>query len=204
MRKIFVTGIGTDIGKTVISSILIEALHADYWKPIQAGNYFPTDSDKVKKWISNSSTVVHPERYILQQHMSPHAAAEHEGITIDFDSITLPKTNNTLIIEGAGGVMVPLDDKSHFVIDLIQKFDAETVVVIQNYLGSINHSILTIDALKHRKNKILGGIFNGHPHPLSYKIILDYTGVKLLGKVGKENVISKDTILKYTEEFRSI
>ena len=100
--------------------------------------------------------------------------------------------------------MVPIDQKPHFMIDLIQKFDAEVVVVIQNYLGSINHSLLTIDALKNRKIKILGVIFNGHPHPLSHNIILEHSGVKLLGKVGKENTITKDVVLKYAEQFRTI
>jgi len=204
MRKLFVTGIGTDIGKTVVSAILTEALEADYWKPIQAGNYFSTDSGKIKNWISNTQTVIHPEAYSLKNHMSPHAAAEIEGITIDFDNINAPETTNTLIIEGAGGLMVPIDNNKHFMSDLIKKMDAEVVVVVQNYLGSINHSILTVEALKSRNLNVLGIIFNGATHKLSEDIILSYSGLKCLGKVGKENEINKDIIKKYASQFESI
>ena len=203
MRKIFVTGIGTDIGKTVVSSILVEALNADYWKPVQAGTYYATDSDKVKNIISNDKSIVHPESYRLKEHMSPHAAAEMEGIKIDFDKIILPETDNTLIIEGAGGLMVPLNDK-YFMIDLIKKFNAEVIVVIQNYLGSINHSILTIDALKQRGLKIIGLVFNGSPHQLSHNIILTYSGLPCISSITKEVKINKDVIKKYAKDFQNI
>ncbi|HEY4800953.1 MAG TPA: dethiobiotin synthase [Bacteroidia bacterium] len=203
MRKIFVTGIGTDVGKTVVSSILVEAKKADYWKPVQSGTYYATDSQKVGKWISNSQSVIHPESYCLKEHMSPHAAAEAEGVDVDFDRIELPNTNNTLIIEGAGGVMVPLN-KTHYIIDLIKKIDAETIIVIQNYLGSINHSLLTIDALKHRGIKILGLVFNGSPHPLSKEIIMSYSQLPCISWIMKENEINKDIILKYTKDFENI
>lgn len=200
MRKIFVTGIGTDVGKTVVSSVLVEALNADYWKPIQTGSFFSTDTTKLQKWVSNSESKFHPEGYLLKQYMSPHAAAELEGIEIDIDSICLPETKNTLIIEGAGGLMVPLNRK-HFMIDLITKFDAEVVLVIQNYLGSINHSILSIDALKNKGTNILGIVFNGPPHELSKDIIMDYCGLKLLGRINKESEINKEVISRYAKEF---
>jgi dethiobiotin synthetase len=201
MRKIFVTGIGTDVGKTVVSAILTEAFRADYWKPVQTGSFFSTDSVKVQKWISNELTRVHPEAYSLKQYMSPHAAAELEGVHIEMRGISLPDTTNNLIIEGAGGLMVPLNS-SEFIIDLIKKFDAEAVLVIQNYLGSINHSLLSIDALKHRNIKIMGLVFNGPPHKLSEDIILSYSGLPLLGRVAKEAEITKETISKYAAEFR--
>jgi len=200
MRKIFVTGIGTDVGKTVVSTILVEALQADYWKPVQTGSYFSTDSDKVKKNIRNTRTKIHPETYVLKQYMSPHAAAELEGVHIELDKIEMPQTGNTLVMEGAGGIMVPLNDQ-HFIVDIIKKFDCETVLVIQNYLGSINHSILSVDALKFRNIRILGIVFNGPPHKLSEDIILQYSGVPCLGRVNKENVISPDVISRYAEEF---
>jgi len=203
MRKIFVTGIGTDVGKTVVSSILVEAKKADYWKPVQAGTYYATDSQKVQKWITNTQSVIHPEAYCLKEHMSPHAAAESEGVDVDFEKITLPETSNTLIIEGAGGVMVPINN-THYIIDLIKKFDAEAIVVIQNYLGSINHSLLTIDALKHRGINILGLVFNGSPHPLSKEIILKYSGLPCISWIIKEPAINKDVILKYKKDFENI
>lgn len=204
MRKIFVTGIGTDAGKTVVSSILVEALKADYWKPVQAGTYFTTDSETVKKLISNSSTIIHPEAYKLRESKSPHEASEIEGIKIDSEKIVLPDfSNDILVIEGAGGTMVPLNEK-FFIIDLIKKFDAETIVVIQNYLGSINHSLLTIDALKHRGIKIIGLVFNGSPHEPSRKIIESYSGLRTISWIIKEPVINKEVIQKYLKDFQSI
>jgi len=204
MRKLFVTGIGTDVGKTVVSAILCEALQADYWKPVQTGTYYGTDSDKIKKYISNTKTQIHPETYCLKHYMSPHAAAEMEGVNIELNNIVAPKTENTLIIEGAGGLMVPLNHKKELIIDLIQKLEAETIVVIQNYMGSINHSLLTLEVLKYRKMKIAGVIINGPPHQLSHDIIMEYCGEKLLGKVGKENVMDKAIISRYAPEFKNI
>lgn len=200
MRKIFVTGIGTDVGKTVVSSVLVEALKADYWKPVQTGSFFSTDTAKVQKWVSNPHSKFHPEGYCLKQYMSPHAAAELEGIDIHLADLKLPSTENTLIIEGAGGLMVPLNRKE-FMIDMIQKFDAEVVLVIQNYLGSINHSLLSIEALKNRGLKILGVIFNGPPHQLSTDIIMDHSQLRLLGRINKETEINQEVIARYAAEF---
>lgn len=203
MRKIFVTGIGTDIGKTVVSAILVEALKADYWKPVQSGTYYATDSEKVKLLVSNSKTVIHPEAYSLKEHKSPHEAAENEGIKIDLDKINLPATENILVVEGAGGVMVPLNGKE-FILDLIKKFDAETIVVIQNYLGSINHSLLTIDALKRAGIKILGLVFNGPPHQASEELIMNYSGLPCISRIFKEDKVEKNTILKYAKDFENL
>ncbi len=200
MRKIFVTGIGTDVGKTVVSSVLTEALKADYWKPIQTGSFFSTDTAKVQKWVSNTDSKFHPEGYLLKQYMSPHAAAELEGIDISLDSLKLPDTTNTLVIEGAGGLMVPLN-REVFMVDIIKKFDAEVVLVIQNYLGSINHSLLSIDVLKQRNVKILGLVFNGARHELSEDIIVKYSGLKLLGRINKEKDLNCDVISNYAKEF---
>jgi dethiobiotin synthetase len=200
MKKIFVTGIGTDVGKTVAAAIICEALQADYWKPVQTGSYFSTDSDKIKKYISNTRTQIHPESYVLRQYMSPHAAAELEGKQITLDTIHVPVSQNTMVIEGAGGIMVPLNEREYLV-DLIVKCDASVVLVIQNYLGSINHSILSIDALKFRNIPVLGIIFNGPPHKLSEDIILSYSGLKCIGRIQKESSISKEVISKYAGQF---
>ena len=200
MRKIFVTGIGTDAGKTFVSSILVEALKADYWKPIQTGNFFSTDSADVKNWITNTQTKIHPEAYSLKQPMSPHIAAELDGVTITLDSIHLPETKNTLIIEGAGGVLVPIN-KKEFIIDLVKKFDLEVILVIHNYLGSINHSLLSIEALKKRGANILGVVFNGAPDKVSQDIIIEHSGLKLLGNINTEKEINKEVVLRYAKEF---
>jgi dethiobiotin synthetase len=200
MRKLFVTGIGTDVGKTVVSSVLVEALKADYWKPVQTGSFFSTDTGKVQKWVSNHESKFHPEGYLLKQYMSPHAAAELEDIEIRLSDLKVPQTENTLIIEGAGGLMVPLN-RTEFMIDMIQQFDAEVILVIQNYLGSINHTLLSIDALKNRNLRILGVVFNGPPHQLSQDIIIDYCGLKVLGRINKEKDLNAEVIKSYAKEF---
>ncbi|MCU0432706.1 MAG: dethiobiotin synthase [Bacteroidia bacterium] len=200
MKKIFVTGIGTDVGKTVVSGILVEALKADYWKPVQTGSYFSTDSDKIRKYITNTQTRIHPEAYVLRQYMSPHAAAELEDTRIDLHKIVLPETTNTLIIEGAGGLMVPLNEEQ-FIIDLIVKFEAEVVVVIQNYLGSINHTLLTLDVLRYRNIPVAGLVFNGPPHQLSEDIILRHSGLRCIGRIMKEGVINQQVISRYAGQF---
>ncbi|MGQ0826840.1 MAG: dethiobiotin synthase [Bacteroidota bacterium] len=201
MRKIFVTGIGTDVGKTFVSAILVEALKADYWKPVQTGSYFSTDSSNVQKWISNNESKIHPEAFLLKQYMSPHAAAELDGVNITLDAINLPHTTNkTLIVEGAGGLMVPLN-KKEYIIDFIKKFDMEVILVVQNYLGSINHSLLSIDALKNRGAKILGIVYNGPGHQLSHDIIQEYAGLKVLGKIHKEPEINQEVVLNHAKQF---
>lgn len=196
MKRFFVTGIGTDVGKTIASAILVESLHADYWKPIQAGDLDNTDTMKVRSLISNTTSKFHPETYQLTKPMSPHAAAEADGIKINIDTLTLPITTNSLIIEGAGGLMVPLNDK-FLVIDLIQKLKAEVILVSSNYLGSINHTLLTVDALKNRNIPIAGIIFNGRSAKTSEEYILSYTGLKRLLSIEEEKKIDKEMVLKY-------
>lgn len=169
-RPLFVTGIGTDVGKTVVSAILVEKLKADYWKPVQSGDLDNSDTIKVKALVSNTRSVFHPETYRLTQPYSPHKSAELDGIKIDLDKFELPETDNQLIIEGAGGLMVPLNDE-HFVIDLIQKFDAEVVLVVRHYLGSINHTLLSLELLKQKKIKVNTLVFNGEKDEYSEKII---------------------------------
>ncbi|MEO6884108.1 MAG: dethiobiotin synthase [Bacteroidia bacterium] len=203
MKTIFVAGIGTDVGKTVVAAVLTEALKADYWKPVQTGSFFGTDTENVKKWVTNEKTFFHPEAYCLEQYMSPHAAAEWEKISIKLENIQIPKTSNHLVIEGAGGIMVPLNNKE-FVIDIAKKANAEVILVIQNYLGSINHSLLSIDVLKQRGHKIMGFILNGPRNASSEKVILAYSGLKCLGSIGKEKEIKKEIVSKYALDFENI
>ena len=191
----FVTAIDTDSGKTFVSAILCEALQADYWKPVQAG--LPRDSETVQSLISNSKTKIHPERYLLKTPASPHASAKLDGIKISLTSFQIPQTKNDLIIEGAGGCLVPLNDKD-FVIDLVGSFKAEVIVVADLYLGSINHTLLTIEALKSRDVKIKGIIFNGDSNPESERIILEHhRDVRKLLHIKKEKAIDKQLVQKY-------
>jgi len=204
MRKLFITGIGTDVGKTVAAAILTEALEADYWKPIQSGSI--TDSDKltVQSLISNTKSVFHPEVYSLTQPLSPHAAAEIDGVEIDLSKIILPISNNILIIEGAGGLMVPLNYKGDYVIDLIKALDAEAILISRHYLGSINHTLLSAEALKNRGIAVAGILFNGAENVASEKVILETTGLKMLGRIDEEATINRDTILSYKTRFSGI
>ncbi|MEO5599299.1 MAG: dethiobiotin synthase [Cyclobacteriaceae bacterium] len=194
MMNYFVTAIGTDSGKTLTSAILCEALHADYWKPIQAG--LPRDTDVVKNLISNKSTVFHPEAHLLNTAASPHAAARIDKINIKCHNIRIPKTENTLVIEGAGGCLVPLNDEE-LVIDLIDLFEAKVILVSNHYLGSINHTLLTVEAIQKRNLSVKGIIFNGTRNEESERIILKHSKMKCLLRIDKELVISKEIIQKY-------
>lgn len=194
--RFFITGIGTDVGKTFVSAVLVEALHADYWKPIQAGELDNTDTMKVRTLTSNSESVFHPETYCLSSPLSPHASAKADGIEIDIEKIIAPLTSNTLIIEGAGGLMVPLN-KEYLVIDLIKKLNAEVILVSKNYLGSINHTLLSIEALTNRGIPVAGIIFNGESSKASEEYILERSGLKSLLFIDEEKNINKAVILKY-------
>jgi len=198
--KLFITGISTDVGKTIASAIIVEALEADYWKPIQAGDLDNSDSHKIKTLISNTKTKIHPNSYQLLTPASPHLAAERDGITIDLKQIAAPKTKNHLVIEGAGGILVPLNSND-CVIDFIQK-DYKVIIVSRHYLGSINHTLLTIEALKNRKIKIAGIIFSGEKNESSEAIILNKTGVKCIGRIEQEPFFDQTVIREYAELFR--
>ena len=197
--KIFVTGISTEVGKTIASAIITQALKADYWKPIQAGDLDNSDSHKVARLISNKKTKIHPNSYALNTPMSPHAAAEIDGVHIDLDKVVAPKTDNTLVIEGAGGLLVPLNERDT-ILDII-KPSYKVVVVSRHYLGSINHSLLTINTLLEKGLKV-GILFSGDEHPTTEHIILTKTGVKMLGRIEEEEGFDRATVLKYAEAFK--
>jgi dethiobiotin synthetase len=199
-QQYIVAGIGTEIGKTFISSILAEALQADYWKPVQSGALDFTDSDTVKSLISNTKTDFHPEAYRLTEPMSPHAAAAIDGVEITLDNFVLPQTENNLIVELAGGLMVPLNDQKTN-LDLIKKLGLPVILVSRNYLGSINHTLLSVEILKQQKIEIKGLIFNGLPNKSSEDFILNYTGLECLGRVDFEENINKNVVRKWANMF---
>lgn len=198
--KIFITGIGTDVGKTIASSIVVEALEADYWKPIQAGDLDNSDSYKVKKYISNLKTIIHDNSYKLNTPASPHLSAKLDGINIDLKLIKEPKTKNNLVIEGAGGLLVPLNDKDS-IVDLIQK-DYKVILVSRHYLGSINHTLLTLEALKSRKIEAAGIIFSGDENKATEEIILSKTKAKYIGRIENEPYFDQRIIQYYADLFR--
>jgi dethiobiotin synthetase len=192
--KYFVTAIGTDSGKTLVSAILCEALKADYWKPIQSG--LPRDTDIVKGLVSNSQTKFWPETYLLKTPASPHAAAKIDQVKIDPTKINPPDTDR-LIVEGAGGCLVPINDDD-FVIDIAKRLDFEIILVSNLYLGSINHTLLTANYLKQHELKVKGIIFNGESNPESERIILKHTGYECLLSIKKEEQINSEMVKKYS------
>lgn len=199
----FITGIGTNVGKTVVSAILTEALQADYWKPIQSGTIEGRDSDTVRALISNSKTIIHPEIYLLKEPLSPHLAAKLENTAIDFDKIQLPvithwresgvEAQNNLIIEGAGGLLVPINN-THYVIDIAKKIDCEIILVISDYLGCINHSLLTIDYLLRNQFMIKALVFNGEFNKDVKQSIIDYVPKTTVIDIPTLQNLSKQTI----------
>lgn len=192
----FVTGIDTDSGKTLASAILCEALRYDYWKPIQAG--LPKDSDTVKNL--SPRTIIHPEAYLLNTPASPHAAAKIDNVHIHVADLQLPKSSG-LIIEGAGGCLVPLND-SEFVIDLAAHFKAEIILVADLYLGSINHTLLTLHLLQAKKHIVKGIIFNGSSNPESERIILHHAELPCLLHIHREERVDPLTIKKYAAQLK--
>ena len=198
--KLFITGIGTDVGKTITSAIVTQALEADYWKPIQAGDLENSDSHKIKSKVKSQKSKVHPNAYCLNTPASPHLAAEIDGMIIDLNKIIEPKTTNHLVIEGAGGLLVPLNNNDT-IIDLIKK-DYKVIVVSRHYLGSINHTLLTFEALKSRNIKVAGIIFSGDENKATEEIILKKTNTKFIGRIENEAYFDQNVIQYYADEFR--
>lgn len=198
--KLFITGISTDVGKTIASAIIVEALQADYWKPIQAGDLEHSDTHKVQSLVSNTQSHFHSNSYALQTPASPHLAAAIDGITITMNQIQEPKTTNHLVVEGAGGILVPLNE-TQSVVDLIQP-DYKVIVVSRHYLGSINHTLLTIEALQNRKIQVAGIIFSGDENTSSESIILSRTAVPFIGRIAQEPYFDTNVISEYAELFR--
>lgn len=195
--KIFVTGISTDVGKTVASAIIAQALKADYWKPVQAGDLDNTDSDKVRTWTTGVR--IHDEAYRLNTPASPHLAAQIDGIKIALDHINSPETNHHLVIEGAGGLLVPLNDRET-IADLLQP-EHKVIVVSRHYLGSINHTLLTLEALRSRGMAASGIVFNGNPNPASEEAILNRFPLKVIGRILPEGAINKEIVQRYAIAF---
>ena len=200
MHRIFVSGIGTDVGKTIVSAMLAEALGADYWKPVQCGNLGENDSARVRKLVSNPDLKVHPERYRLQTPASPHLAASIDGVSMRLSDFSPPDTSNKLIIEGAGGLLVPLSD-TEMMIDLIKQLAAPVVLVSRNYLGSINHTLLSIEALRTRGIKLLGVVFNGSRAVESEEAILKLGRVECMGRISEEVRMDRECIARYAKQF---
>jgi dethiobiotin synthetase len=196
MKQFVVAGIGTEIGKTVTSAILTAGLKADYWKPVQSGDIATGDAYWIRHWVP--SATVHPSTYALSQPLSPHSAAEIDGVTIQVQDFKIP-TDQTLIIELAGGIMVPLNDRDTN-LDLITHFNLPVILVSKNYLGSINHTILSYEILKQHGIPMAGIVFNGPENSSGEKFILNHTGLPLILRVNQESEINEAVIASYANK----
>ncbi|EMQ95805.1 Dethiobiotin synthetase [Xanthomarina gelatinilytica] len=199
MKTYFVTGISTEVGKTMASAILVEALQADYWKPIQAGELDHSDTHKVERLVSNKQSKFHPNSFALKTPMSPHAAAEIEGVSITLKDIIAPKTKNHLVIESAGGLLVPINN-TQTILNLI-KPEYHVIVVSRHYLGSINHTLLTVNLLKEKGFQV-SLIFSGNEHKTTEAIIKKMTKVPIIGRIDEEPYFDKNVVLEYAERFK--
>ena len=200
--KLVITGIGTDVGKTVVSSIIAEALKASYWKPIQAGDLDNSDSIKVDRFTDNVTVL--PEAFRLSEPMSPHAAAEIDGVEIAKDDLDLLEVGGNLIIEGAGGIMVPVNSNGLTFADIIERWNLPTIVVSRHYLGSINHTLLTLEVLQSRGVTIEGLVFVGAENKATEEIILKSTGVKFLARIPMAKELNKTFVLEQAESIISL
>lgn len=201
MYKIIVAGSGTDVGKTIVSAILATLMDGDYWKPIQCGEEGCSDTAIMKQLLDTTRHQIYPSAYTFKAPLSPHHAARLEGVSINLDFIIPPKTIRPLIIEGVGGIFVPLTTNV-LSIDLFKLWDCQWIVVSKHYLGSINHTLLTLDALKRQKIPVAGIIFNGEPNPDSEAAILEISQVPLLGRLLPEPNIDLQTIQRYATQWQ--
>ncbi|MGG9972311.1 dethiobiotin synthase [Ferruginibacter sp. SUN002] len=196
--SIVIAGIHTNIGKTICSAVVCQALGYDYWKPVQAGDLENSDSIFIKRVVSNPSCIIHPEAYRLSIPASPHYAAEVDGVTITKANIKLPISDNNIVIETAGGIMSPLA-YNYINIDLIEQLSLPVILVSNSYLGSINHTLLSIAVLKQRKIRLKGIVFSGESNPSTESFIKQYTGLPILFSIpalAEVNATSIDNFVK--------
>ncbi len=193
MKTLFVTGIGTNVGKTVTSAVITEALQADYWKPIQTGTIESSDKDTISELITNEKSKIHDEIYAFKEPASPHLAASLENQTIQLTNLILPDSSNHMVIEGAGGLLVPINS-NNFVIDLVNLFDCDVILVIRNYLGCINHALLSIDYLISNNYNLKGLVLIGNFDKLVKSAILNHAEIPVIAEILELENINKEVI----------
>jgi dethiobiotin synthetase len=201
-KQYIITGIGTDVGKTVVSAIVSEALEATYWKPVQAGDLDNSDSIKIGRLTKNVTVL--PEAFRLTEPMSPHAAAEIDGVEILPENLSLPEVNGNLIVEGAGGLMVPINSKGFLYADAFESWNLPTIIVSRHYLGSINHTLMTIEILKNRGVEIEGVVFVGGENPTTEEAIINTTGLRFIARIPITNELNQEFILEQAEKIKYV
>jgi dethiobiotin synthetase len=191
--RIIVTGTDTGIGKTVFAAALAGSLGANYWKPIQSGLVEETDSETVLRLSGLSAAQILPEAYRLKTPVSPHLAAELDGVAVDPETLALPKTSGPLVVEGAGGLLVPLTREVTF-IEVFKRWQAPVVLCARTTLGTINHTLLSIEAMRARCIPLLGVAFTGEENPDSERIIVEMGHVRRLGRLPHLAPLTADTL----------
>jgi dethiobiotin synthetase len=197
-KGLFITGIGTDVGKTVVAAVITKALEADYWKPVQCGDLNYSDSIKIAR-LTGLKTL--PETYRLQAPMSPHAAAELEGIELSIAQIQLPKSDKPIFVEGAGGVMVPFNSKETY-LDLMLKLRLPIVLVTRHYLGSINHTILSWKVLKEAGLNVVAVVISGTVHESTESYFATQMDVPFI-RINELDNVNSETIAAEADRLKS-
>lgn len=203
IKGISIVGIGTDVGKTIVSAIISESLGACYFKPAQAGDLDNSDSMKVDMLTSDKVTIA-PEIFRLKTPMAPHGAAKIDGVDMRVSDIHLPRTDQPIVLEGAGGLMVPLNEHDETFLDIYKKAGLPVVLVSRHYLGSINHTILTIDRLKLEGLNILGVVYVGDENEVTESIIERNTGVKQLARIPWTDELNPDFIKEQSSKLKGL
>ncbi len=197
-----ITGTGTDVGKTVFAAMLTLALGYTYWKPTQSGTEGGTDTETVKRLTGLPAAHFLPEKYVLTQPLSPHRAAEIDGVEIDVAGLTPPASSLPLLIEGAGGLLVPLTRDTLF-IDVFKRWQMPVILCAHTGLGTINHTLLSVEALKARGLPLHGIAFIGADNPDNIGIIREFSGAKVLGRLPHLDALNRQTLEKaFAENFR--
>jgi len=182
LQGFFVTGSDTDVGKTIVSAWLVARLGACYWKPVQAGTDPETDSDIVRRLSGADPDRILPEAYVLPEPLAPHEAARRAGTAIDMAKLVPPPCDPPLVVEGAGGLLVPLDEKS-FMIDLAHELELPLILVVRSTLGTINHTLLSVEAIRRRGLPLAGVVINGPETPHNRAAIERYGKVEVIAEI---------------------
>lgn len=197
-KKYFVSGIGTDVGKTVASAILCKALDAAYWKPVQSGTILGSDKDTIRN-LCGDDQVIFEERYALKEPLSPHTAARIEGLNIDVDKLEAPEYSGNLIVEGAGGLMVPITREVLYN-EWIKNQNLPVILVSRHYLGSLNHTLLSLALLKSLEIEITGVLFIGKDNDQNEALICERYEVRNLGNIPETSVVNATFVQIYADE----
>ena len=197
--QFIICGTDTDVGKTLISSFFVRGLKSFYWKPIQSGIETETDSQSILRLSGIKKEKILKEAYIFEKSVSPHWAAEIDGKKIDINLLNLPKIDGSIVIETAGGLMVPIT-RNFLQIDQIRKWNLPVIIVCRSSLGTLNHTLLTIEALKKRNIKILGLIINGEKHLDNPKTLREFSKLPIIAEFPRLSNIDKNNLDRLWQE----